>query len=559
MSGQPYSYRLDRLIEDYQNAGIRDGWHHWDARLKIFLVVVAVALNVVVAEAWLSLTLLAISLIFIVLSRIPLRLFGIFFLAPAWATFFVFLGFSIGFGTERLWSIGPIAVYREGVDLGISAAIRVASEMTWIAALMLTTPFPRLLNALKFYRVPPVLIDAVGMAYRYAFLLADECYRMIAAARVRGGLKSFYGKVESISMILAQVIIRAYDRAARLQLAMIARGANFAQSATGGENIVKVEPGPTEAASASADDHFGCLVPVMISGSEPVLECRDFSFSYKRGGAKEVDNLNLSVEHGEVVVLCGPNGCGKSTFLNLVAGTLKRLSGEMRLLGAPLDQARRNEAFRYVGLLFQDPNDQVFCTHVQEDVAYGPRNLGLDPTTVDSLVMAAMALVEITHLAQRSVHQLSFGEMKRIGLAGLIAMRQPLMLLDEPSAYLDPAASRQVMQIVRRLNTEYGYTFIIVTHDMELAAELATRILIMQNGRIVADGKPREILTNQDLLRSARLEPPTLTKVFSEMSATDRGAVTEVPITVAEARALLNRWKPLTLVELPELPVDNGP
>ena len=224
-----------------------------------------------------------------------------------------------------------------------------------------------------------------------------------------------------------------------------------------------------------------------------------------------------------------------------MAGVLKPLSGEIRLLGMPLDKARRNEAFRYVGLLFQDPNDQVFCTHVQEDVAYGPRNLGLDASTVTTLVTAAMALVEITHLAQRSVHQLSFGEMKRIGLAGLIAMRQPLMLLDEPTAYLDPAASQQVMQMVQRLNTEYGYTFIIVTHDMELAAELATRILVMQNGKIVADGKPREILANQDLLRSARLEPPTLTKVFSEMSASDRGA--EVPITVAEARALLKRWK----------------
>ena len=543
MSGQPYSYRLDRMIEDYQNAGIRDGWHHWDARLKIFLVIVAVALNVIIAEAWLSLTLLVISLIFIALSRIPLRLFAVFFLAPAWATFFVFAGFSIGFGTERLWSIGPIAVYREGVNLGISAALRVASEMSWIATLMLTTPFPHLLDSLKFYRIPPVLIDAVGMAYRYAFLLAEECYRMMAAARVRGGLKSFYGKIESISMILAQVIIRAYDRAARLQMAMIARGANFAHTAPSGENIVNMEPGFTETLSSSADRQYECLAPATISSSVPVLECRDFSFSYKRGGVKEVDNLNLSVEQGEVVVLCGPNGCGKSTFLNLVAGALKRLSGEIRLLGMPLDHARRNEAFSYVGLLFQDPNDQVFCTHVQEDVAFGPRNLGLDSATIDTLVTAAMALVEITHLAQRSVHQLSFGEMKRIGLAGLIAMRQPLMLLDEPSAYLDPASSRQVMQIVRRLNSEYGYTFIIVTHDMELAAELATRILIMQNGHIIADGKPREILTNQDLLTSARLEPPTLTKVFGEMSAADRGARTEVPITVAEARALLNRWR----------------
>ncbi len=114
---------------------------------------------------------------------------------------------------------------------------------------------------------------------------------------------------------------------------------------------------------------------------------------------------------------------------------------------------------------------------------YGPRNLGLDHPIIDDVVRAAMALAEIGHLGERFVHQLSFGEMKRIGLAGLIAMRQPLMLLDEPSSYLDPAAARQLVQIIKRLNEEYGYTFVVVTYDMELAAELATRVVIMQSGR----------------------------------------------------------------------------
>jgi len=533
------------MIEDYQNAGIQDGWHHWDARLKLFLLVVAIALNLVVAEAWLSLTLLVVSLFFIVRSKIPFRLFAVFFLAPAWATLLVFAGFSIGFGTQPIASVGPVTVYREGIVLGIGAALRVASEMSWIATLMLTTPFPRLMEALHFYRVPLVLIGAIGMAYRYAFLLADECYRMIAAARARGGLHGFYGKVESTAMIVAQVIIRAYDRAARLQQAMMTRGADSADAAAEGGPAVSAsaKAAVTEVPGFSSDRHYDCLLPSTVPGSAPVLECRDLSFAYKRGGPHEIDNLTLSVARGEVIVLCGPNGCGKSTFLKLVSGVLKPLSGEVRLLGTPLDQARRNEAFRYVGLLFQDPNDQVFCTHVNEDVAYGPRNLGLDHVTIDSVVTAAMALAEIIHLAQRSVHQLSFGEMKRIGLAGLIAMRQPLMLLDEPSAYLDPAASRQVLHIVKRLNAEYGYTFIVVTHDMELAAELATRVMIMQNGRIVADGKPRDILTDQALLASARLEPPTLTKVFAELSRAQGGAPSDIPVTVDEAKALLRDWK----------------
>jgi ABC-type glutathione transport system ATPase component len=117
------------------------------------------------------------------------------------------------------------------------------------------------------------------------------------------------------------------------------------------------------------------------------------------------------------------------------------------------------------------------------------------------------------------------------------------MLLDEPSAYLDPAATAQVLQVVKRLNAEYGYTFVVVTHDMELAAELATRVMIMRDGRIVADGKPRDVLTNQDLLASARLEPPTLTKVFAQLGGA-HGASSHIPMTIAEAKALLTGWKP---------------
>jgi energy-coupling factor transporter ATP-binding protein EcfA2 len=446
---------------------------------------------------------------------------------------------------------------------------------------MLTTPFPRLMEALSFYRLPPELVNAIAMAYRYAFLLADECYRMIAASRVRGGLDGFYAKIESLAMIVAQVIIRAYDRAARVQQAMITRGADFSEAATAGgvpgkgpahgaviqaafpdarpgmpgHNAANASPadhvgrpaaslpcGAGGAASA-ADRHYDCLMPSTLPGSAAVLACHDVSFAYKRGGAHEIDRLSLSVGRGEVVVLCGPNGCGKSTLLKLVAGVLKPLSGEVRLLGMPLDEGRRNQAFRYVGMLFQDPNDQVFCTHVDEDVAYGPRNLGIERSTIDGLVTAAMALAEITHLGARSVNQLSFGEMKRIGLAGLIAMRQPLMLLDEPSAYLDPAATAQVVQIVKRLNAEYGYTFIVVTHDMELAAELATRVMIMRDGKIIADDKPRAVLTNADLLASARLEPPTLTRVFSEWSTADGAACSEIPMTIAEAKALLHGWR----------------
>ena len=178
------------------------------------------------ARPGVSLALFAAALVLIGLSRIPLRLFLLFFLAPAWATLIVVIGYSIGFGSIPLWRIGPVTVHSDGLGLGLAAALRVACDMSWMAAVFLTTPFHMLLEAFRWYRVPPALVDASGMAYRYAFLLADESYRMISAARARGGFRSFRAKIESTAMILAQIILRAYDRAARLQQSMNARGAH---------------------------------------------------------------------------------------------------------------------------------------------------------------------------------------------------------------------------------------------------------------------------------------------------------------------------------------------
>jgi cobalt ECF transporter T component CbiQ len=466
----------------------------------------------------------------------------LFFLAPAWATAIVVVGYSIGFGTEPLWRIGPIILHRDGLMLGLAAALRVACDMSWMAAVFLTTPFHMLLEAFRWYRVPPVLVEASGMAYRYAFLLADESYRMIAAARARGGFRTFRAKIESTAMILAQIILRAYDRAARLQQSMNARGGHIQlvhpRYLWEDERLWR-EANMATPAESQMIASFN-LPAAVADGRVPIAECRGVDFAYRRGGELQLRGLQIAIERGEVVVLCGPNGCGKSTFLKLLCGVLKPLAGEVRVAGEPLEAANRNEAFRSVGMLFQDPNDQVFCTHVLEDVCYGPRNLGVAPELLIERAKRALAIAEIGHLSERPVHQLSFGEMRRVGLAGLIAMGQPLLLLDEPSAYLDPAATRQVVELVRKLNEEQAYTFVIVTHDMEFAAELATRIIVMEHGIVLADGTPRAILTDGELLRRARLEPPTLTKLFGGgAQSSDSG----VPITIAEGRALLDRWR----------------
>jgi cobalt/nickel transport system ATP-binding protein len=212
--------------------------------------------------------------------------------------------------------------------------------------------------------------------------------------------------------------------------------------------------------------------------------------------------------------------------------------GEIFLFGNKLDAKTRKKAFRRVGLLFQDPNDQLFCTHVREDIAYGPINLGLESEEIKRLIETAMDLMEVTHLADRPIHKLSHGEMKRVGLAGLIAMRPPLILLDEPTTSLDPASASHLVNLVQHLNSHHGYTPIVVTHDINLAAVIASRIIILNDGEIVADGAPRDILANKHLLESARLEPPILTQLFQQVCM-GPSLNQQIPVTVEEAVRLL--------------------
>ena len=248
--------------------------------------------------------------------------------------------------------------------------------------------------------------------------------------------------------------------------------------------------------------------------------------------------VDLVVNSGECVSVIGPNGAGKTTLLRLFSGILTPSEGEIFLCGHRLDKKTRTEAFRYVGILFQDPTEQLFCTHVREDIAYGPTNQGLTDDDVERLVETAMDLMEVKHLANRPIHMLSHGEMRRVGLAGLIAMRPPLILLDEPTANLDPASAQQFVQLLKHLNEHHGYTFLVVTHNINLASLIAKRIIILNEGRIIADGTLKKILTDEKLLERARLEPPLLTRLFQRIME-DTLSENNIPLTIDEAADIL--------------------
>ncbi len=503
----------------------RRGLYRWDPRVKLGMLAVAVALNVGLARLGLSLFLFGAGMALALWSRVPARQFLFFFLAPLWATLMVWIGFSVGFGVTPVWSWGPLTVYHEGLIMGIAAAARVACDVAWLATVFLTTPFGAVLSALKWFRIPAILIDLLAMAYRYAFLLLSEFHTLRDSGRARGGFCGYTRACRTTALILSQMILRAYDRARNIQLSMKARGDDASRQAPGIES-------PKGQSCPNRCD----ISPEYVDRAAAVLECDNISYAY--GPHRSLSQVTFTVKQGEAVAICGPNGAGKTTLLRLFAGLLEPRKGSISICGRALDRKLRNEVFRHLGYMAQEPNDQLFCPYVVEDVAYGPTNLGLSPAKIQERVTNAMELMEVSYLAKRPIHTLSHGEMKRVGLAGIIAMQPPVILLDEPTAGLDPASARHLVKLIKHLNCYHGYTIAMVTHDIDIAAQVAQRIIIMKNGVIRADGAVKEILTDQSLLKASRLEPPTLTQLFQRLQ-TNRGSSRDIPVTIDEAVALL--------------------
>ncbi len=277
------------------------------------------------------------------------------------------------------------------------------------------------------------------------------------------------------------------------------------------------------------------LTPMSLKPGAAAVECRDLHFSY-HDGKEAVAGVSFAIQPGERVALCGPNGSGKTTLLKLITGLLDASAGEVLLGGDKLDASLAKQVFRRVGFLFQDSQDQLFNNTVAEDVAYGPKALGLSKHEVEERVTLSLHLTEAQHLALRPIHHLSGGEMKRVALAGLIAMRAPLMVLDEPNNGLDPAADEHLLELVEYLNLEHGYAFLTVTHRMEVVPRFASRVLVMEGGAMLADGPARAILTDVPLLERARLQAPSITRYFYEKARRlGHEPGHELPLTVDEA------------------------
>jgi cobalt/nickel transport system ATP-binding protein len=237
--------------------------------------------------------------------------------------------------------------------------------------------------------------------------------------------------------------------------------------------------------------------------SVPVLDVRGVAYAYP-GGHQALFGVDLHVHPGERVALLGPNGAGKTTLVLHLNGILTPGAGSVTVSGLPVTGANLLEVRRRVGIVFQDPDDQLFMPTVRDDVAFGPANLGLRGAELDERVVEALSAVGVADLAERAPHHLSFGQRRRVAIATVLAMRPEILVLDEPSSNLDPASRRELAAILRSLDV----TVLMVTHDLPYAVELCERSIVLSEGTVVADGATREVLADATFMARHRLELP---------------------------------------------------
>jgi cobalt/nickel transport system ATP-binding protein len=242
----------------------------------------------------------------------------------------------------------------------------------------------------------------------------------------------------------------------------------------------------------------------------PALRIESLVHAYP-DGTRSLNGIDVSIARGERVALLGPNGAGKSTLILHSNGVLMAQSGSVEVGGTKISTSTLKHAREQVGLVFQDPDDQLFMTTVYDDIAFGPLNMGLDRKSVDERVHLALHEVSLPDAASKSGSHLSFGQRKRIALATVLSMRPALLVLDEPTSNLDPRSKGQMVKLLASLDA----TMLIATHDMDVAWELCSRAIVLDQGRVVIDSSAREVMSDEVLMHDHGLELPSAVRYAS--------------------------------------------
>ena len=262
------------------------------------------------------------------------------------------------------------------------------------------------------------------------------------------------------------------------------------------------------------------MIPSASSSTrEKIVSAKGLKFTYE-GGVEAIRDVNLDIRYGEYIAIVGGNGSGKTTLAKNLNGLLRPTSGSVVVGGKPTSEQKVAALARIVGYAFQNPDHQLFCSSVEEEVRFGPMNLGYPDKVVRDKVEKAIEAMNLEHLRKLPPLSLRLGERRRVSIASVIAMDPQVLVLDEPTTGLDAEESTELMHRLKRLNDE-GKTIILITHDMKLVAEHARRVVVMARGRILLDSDPRGAFSDLEILRQSNLEPPAVTQLAHRLATYD--------------------------------------
>ncbi len=475
--------------------------HRWEPRAKFVALFALIIAFSMVRDLHLVPFMLVITAGLYALARLPLSFLiarlkypGVFLLA-------LVIILPLFTGSTVIAQIGFLSVRAEGLTYMALVVSRFAAILTVSLILFGTAPFMTHVRTLRRLGIPPLLADLLLLTVRYLFQIADAFQRMQIAMRLRGfSLTHLNGRSASqLAGLLASLFIRSYEQAERVYHAMRLRGYGESPS-----SALKAPHPPTPSPSQAIER--GSSAPVFLpslagdDADTPALSITRLAFSYP-GRPPVLNGIDLSVQYGERVGVIGANGAGKTSLFLTICGVLTPSSGEIRAGGELLPLGKVQPS---IGLVFQNSDDQLFSPTVREDVAFGAVNLSLSAAEVEARVSEALTLTGAAHLADRAPHHLSGGEKRMVAIAAVLAMRPRLVLYDEPDANLDSRARRRLIHFLQAA----PHTLLLASHDLELILEVCDRVIVLDEGRVVADGAARTIMADQVLMQAHGLEKP---------------------------------------------------
>ncbi|WP_438448764.1 ATP-binding cassette domain-containing protein [Gorillibacterium sp. sgz5001074] len=362
-----------------------------------------------------------------------------------------------------------------------------------------TTPVPQLLRTLRRLRLPGPFTDMIGFTLRYITVLSEEAVTMLTAQQARGLRARSWTDVRSyrrMGRLLGVLLERTLERSERIHQSMLARG--FHPDA------------PPVPEAALAPEAAASYIKKGGSGMEAIL-VEHLSHRYP-DATPALHDVSFAIPAGSKTAMLGPNGAGKSTLVQHLNGLFLPQAGSVRIMGEAVGKKSVRQIRTKVGVVFQNPDDQVFASTVWEDVIFGPANMGLPASEIAERSARALDAVGMLEHKDRAPYHLSYGQKKRVAVAGVLAMQPDIIVLDEPMAYLDPRGKDDLAALLELLH-RMGKTVLVTTHDVDFAAEWADQVLLLKEGRLLAAGGP-ELLADPRWVEEAHLHMPKVARPF---------------------------------------------